>query len=309
MRLLALLAIASAAACGGGFDSPTLVEDLRILGMRAEPPEVIVDVDPQDPDLSQLDIPPVTFTVLIADPGAERAVTWTMTACARNRDGLCQGDPTDLVFASGTADDPEMFGAVAISGTLENPGIPLLMAALENDNLHGAAGIPIHVELRVQGEGSDEVAWAYKREYYTPRIPEERQANQNPGILDLTVDEDGESVPAGRCSDPTAVPLMVAPLEELDLFPVATEGSEEMFVLPTVEGEVRTFTESLEYSWFATAGDFSEGETGGANPIDMDPPVDTIWKAPDAPGRVTLWLVQRDRRGGQSWIERCLVVQ
>ncbi len=327
MRLLrratvALAAVAAAgagAACGDtGFDSPTMVTDLRILGMQAEPPEVIVDIDLQNPDISQLDVPPVTFTVLAADPGAARTLTWTMTACARNRDGLCQGDDTDVVFASGTADDPEMPGATPITATFE-PGIPLLMAALDDNALQGAAGIPIHVELRVEVDGGEagggETAWAYKREYYTPRIPAERQANRNPGIEELrfsTVEggaEEGEPVPAGRCGDATATPVNVAPGAAIELFPAAVDGSAEMFVLPTIEGEVRTFTEALEYSWYVTAGGLDDGETGGTNPLDPAPPVENTWTAPEEVGPVTLWLVQRDRRGGMSWIERCLLVE
>jgi hypothetical protein len=313
MRALALLVLAGVAACGGDFDDPTIVYDLRVLGMQAEPPEVVVDVDLQHPDLSQIDLPPVTFTVLVADPGEARRLSWTMTACARNRDGLCFGDPTDQEFASGTADDPEMPGGAQISGSLV-PSFPLLMAALEADDLHGAAGIPIHVELRIEPEGGGEVAYAYKREFYTPRIPEERQANRNPAIHDLTVDE--VSLPAGRCQDPATAPLVVAPGGEIELMPLATEDSEETFVLPTEDGGVREFTESIEWSWYVTAGSLSDGDTGGSNPIDRDPPDENHWTAPEGDalaelpdGRVTLWLVQRDRRGGMSWIERCLLVQ
>jgi len=47
-RALVSLALL-AGACNTDFEDPSIVLDLRILGMRADPPEIVAPVDPQDP--------------------------------------------------------------------------------------------------------------------------------------------------------------------------------------------------------------------------------------------------------------------
>ena len=59
MRRLALLAVLAASACSDGLDEVQDVRDLRVLALRADPPEVFVDQDPQAV---------VTFSALVVDP-------------------------------------------------------------------------------------------------------------------------------------------------------------------------------------------------------------------------------------------------
>ena len=53
----------SLAACTPDFESSTIVRDLRILAVRAEPPEALVDLQANT-------VEDVQVTVLFADPGA-----------------------------------------------------------------------------------------------------------------------------------------------------------------------------------------------------------------------------------------------
>jgi hypothetical protein len=58
--------------------------------------------------------------------------------------------------------------------------------------------------------------------------------------------------------------------------------------------------ESIRVSWFASAGSFQNAVTG-RDETETSTDTDNVWTAPDAPGAVTLWLVIRDARGGQSF--------
>jgi hypothetical protein len=92
--------------------------------------------------------------------------------------------------------------------------------------------------------------------------------------------------------------------------PIEPAGVREDYVVPTLDGGERRFTENLRYAWLATAGGFSSGNTGG--PVDLfgnKPTLWTKWTAPDAEMRVRLWVVQRDERGGTFWTERCVQVE
>jgi len=43
--LVCLLALAGTAACTPSFDNATTVSDLRLLGVQADPPEVLIDLE------------------------------------------------------------------------------------------------------------------------------------------------------------------------------------------------------------------------------------------------------------------------
>jgi hypothetical protein len=155
----------------------------------------------------------------------------------------------------------------------------------------GLGGIPVVVELAVRAPDGEEVH-AAKRIFFAARIPPERTANQNPFI---------EALLARGAPLLDGEPLRVGRAEQIELEPVESQGVREVYVTPTLDGDTRTFTENLRYSWLATGGGFSDETTGGA--IDLFgnvPLLETRWRAPEAPGELTLWVVQRDERGGAS---------
>ncbi len=58
--------------------------------------------------------------------------------------------------------------------------------------------------------------------------------------------------------------------------------------------------EAMRVSWFASAGSFAEDRTGRGE-SDRTNSADNTWTAPKSTGRVHLWVVLRDSRGGVAW--------
>lgn len=295
-RLFVLLALL-ATACDTGFEKPSIVRDLRVLAIASDPAEVVVNVTT---DLEAIVLPPVHLTALIGTPNPG-PVAYTMTACPITDTRRCDDETAPrLRFAEGAVEDAN---ATPPIGTLEVDAT-LLRAALEADSYHGLGGIPVVIELAVTA--GDETVYASKRIVYAPRIPATRAANQNPTFT-LTTRRPAQ---APEEAVPWLGELVVAPSEELVLEPVEPMGVREPYVVPTLDGGERMFTENLRYAWLATMGNFSDEETGGA--IDLFgniPLLRTRWTAPAEPGTVRLWIVQRDERGGTYWTERRILVQ
>jgi hypothetical protein len=319
--LLCAAALALGGACDAGFETPSIVLDLRVLGIRCDPPEVVLDVDPMDPDSFQnVDIPPVTVTALVADPATTDSFRWSMVACPPTSSLRCDDPSAPYVnIGAGRIDDPETIQSEEEGVTDSFVVLPtVLEESVRLDDVAGFGGIGVQIEIVIwpeqDGDDLSRAIYASKKILYSPRVPEERVANENPWIerIDRTI-EDAEDtdprtpVPFGRCG--FAPPVPVAPEEVIRLEPVEPEGARETYVLPTFDGGVRTITENLRYSWFATAGELTAEQTGG--PLDAfgnAPPLWTEWKAPQEAGEVAFWVVQRDERGGSSWIELCFEV-
>jgi hypothetical protein len=311
-----VVALLLAVGCGN-FETPSIVLDLRVLGVQAEPAEVVVDFDVENPEEIP-ELPPVTVRALVADPQMERRLEFRYRVCAETDSRRCDEPGTIVLFVGqGTIEDPDRTAATADAVVEMNP--LLLEEAIRLDDLTGFGGIGVQVELRVvpEGAGEEQAIYAAKRIVYAPRIPEGRVANTNPSLAGLTADM--VDFPGDRCDEPSTVPLEVAPGAELRLEPTEPEGIRETYVLPTLDGGSRSFTENMRYSWFATAGDFTAEQTGGPKDLFGNVPVlFTKWKPPAGErlaelrertgGRVDLWLVQRDERGGNSYLRRCLIV-
>jgi hypothetical protein len=313
-RLIFMLALATGC---GSFEAASIVLDLRPLAIVADPPEVVVDFDVEQPDQIP-DLPRVTVRALLADPRENRRLDFRYRICAETQSRRCDEPDTIILLAGeGTIEDPELTASTA-DATIEVNAL-LLEEALRLDDLQGFGGIGVQVELRVVPEGGSEAdaIYAAKRIIYAPRIPASRVPNQNPHFSVLTADL--VDFPGTRCDDPDGVPLVVAPDQQIILEPSEPEGIREPYVLPTLDGGSREFVENIRYSWFATAGDWTSEETGGPKDLFGNVPVlFTKWRAPDGDGltaleertggRVDLWVVQRDERGGTSFLRRCVRV-
>lgn len=316
MRAAAAALTLLAAACGTGFEDPSIVIDLRVLSMSVEPPEVILDFDLMNPEesLEGLEIPPVTLTALVADPGDERQLAYTIDACPPSNVHRCD-DPSVPIqrIDFGVIDDPEGPDGSTMLTTTFTIQPQVLQESVRLDDLAGFGGVVVELHMVVYPNGDPDLSRAVhatKIMLYSPRLPAERVANSNPRLEALILDEDPEAVlPMARCNAPGGVPIPVAAATELRLDPVEPEGVREDYLLPTFDGDVREITENLSYIWFATGGNFVPGESGG--PIDAfgnEPPLYTRWTTPAEPGLHRLWVVQRDERGGQSWAEYCFDV-
>jgi hypothetical protein len=329
-RALLIAAALLAGACGS-FEDPLIVIDLRILSITATPPEQVIPFDPQDPpegaeDFDELGLVDTEICGLIADPEASRGLSWRMSICAPNSDLRCDEDDVDRPtydIASGHIDDPEESATAqpACGTLLAEPALLLVIEdAISFDDFAGFGGVDILVELEVipDGLGPADAIYGGKRVRYAPQLPPERRANVNPTVDRIEVDidpEDGEAfaLPMGRCAE-QARPIRIVVGEELPLMPIASDDAAEDYVVPTLDGDVRMFTESLTYQWLASAGSWRRGTTGGTRDASgMVPPLDNAYRPPapdelDAEMDVSIWMIQRDERLGATWYESCVTV-
>lgn len=327
-----------AAGCGN-FEVQSIVLDLRILSMTVTPPEVVVPLEAaQDP----MNLPQVSVEVcaLIADPADAREIEYRMTACWPTEESFrCDEPGRAEVLLTGTPSDPyarvtdpeDSEAPVEVCATL-NSNVVLPVLILDQVEVQGSyenvaaqvvgngGNLDVQVELAVRGagQGLEDLQFGSKRVRYALPLPEGRVANQNPRIetLQAVVGEAEEPVAmqAGRCID-IETPLEVAPGTDIEFEPVPAEGSREEYLVLTFDGRTRMFTENLVYTWYATHGAWEFEQTGGPRDIaGNDPDPKSVWTAPRNPDRVgdgidvPIWVVQRDERGGQSWIESCVRV-
>lgn len=323
MRWLALAAVLGGCTT---FEDPDIVVDLRVISMQADRPEQIVDVDlanPQQPAMLLQQLQPAQVCATVADPALDRNLRYTLTLCSSGGEGRCSTD-ADTVIGSGIVNDPETSPTPVVMCARIDPNANLLgvlLDTLDGDVLGGLGGVDYLVQLAVGGADADpaldQIAAKWLR--VAPRIPVARLANKNPTIdrLDASV-ERADEVPLdvtlnGRCAVGRPS-LTVRARDTVRLTPIETEGAREDYLVPTLDGMGRMFTESLTYQWIASAGGFSSGSTGGPRDVTGNPqPLFTDWRAPSAadlagPTDVTLWMVQRDERYGVQLYETCIHV-
>lgn len=342
--LTALLGVLLGSGCTPDFDEPWLVKDLRILAISANPPEVILPGEPSGVSssdaaawLAQLDLAAlrVNLDVLAVDPERpDRAVDWEIWACSAE-ESFCKDD---AAFSARLVRSRSTLSAIRYTFT---PTLPLLLAAFEADPFRAFGGLPLTLEVRID-DGEREVR-GFKRLVYTfalpySPVPRCKQANRNPLLQAIQVNEDNvlqADAPlrfeqdatvvldplaqgararrrVGACPDPLA--------EEAPdpcVFDPSSESREYYWVVTADDpngggsgpslGE-RQLCEFLSYDFYTTAGELSNGTTGGTpspffeNKKIEDPTVE--WTAPETTeaSPVRFWVVIRDDRGGTSWV-------
>jgi hypothetical protein len=306
------------AACGS-FEDPDIVLDFRVLAMRADIPEQVVDVDiTQPPNAGDIlaQLVDTKVCALLSDRNFDRDLRWSAQLCDLTNDDRCPEDAAVLgsgIWSDPDTTNPDLCITVPANGNL----IGVALDYLAGDQLQGLGGIYYGVSLRVGGVGAnpDRDLFAAKSLRLNPRIPAELKANNNPSLdgLTVTVNDVEQPLALGRCRD-QASPLVVAPSDQIRLNPLETAGAREEYVVPTVSGGSRMFTESLTYQWLATAGNYSSGRTGGPRDAFGNPALlYTDWTAPrakdlDGPTDVEIWVIQRDERLGLQWYESCVRV-
>lgn len=323
IRTLLTAGCLAAAGCTT-FQDPNLVVDLRVLAMRSEPADQVIDVDltrpPMPADLLAQLVPTEVCT-LLADPGLDRRLAWSMTMCPLTNDDRCDDDRPQVALGGGVLDDPDTTvpePSLCVTVMPDAGLLGVLLDVLDHDELHGLGGLDYAVQLRIGGDGADRELdqYATKTLRVSPRLTPAFAANHNPQIdhIDATLgDAAPAQLPLGRCRENPA-PYELPPGTKLRLLPVEPEGAREVYVLPTLDGRTESFTESLTYQWVASAGGYSSGSTGGPRDLAGNPaPLFTDYKAPaardlDGPTDVSLWIVQRDERLGVRWYEACVRV-
>lgn len=331
-----LLGVAS---CGDELPNPSLVEDLRVLAVRAEPPEVLIDrVDGQATPPG-----PVSFQALVVDPrGQSMVYQWRFCpvesneTCAdfeRHR-ARAQAEfqaALDDARAQQRAGQSEVIATSPARGldgfTVQLPqnlfGYHLATSGLGIGNgawvsavLEVAAGAEtLQVQKRVVLGARDLSQWNPELQQFgwqvcVPGAPVPgcvplgpRTANHNPEIAALEIARSQHvDAPFTPHSDG---PLTLAPGEVIRLRPVLGPGAAERYqavesTLQTSDLVVSDRTEEAVVSWFATAGKFGAAHT---TPL-LTKTLDNTFTAPTTPpahGRISVFLVVRDQRGGVGW--------
>ena len=283
--------VALAAGCKPNFGTPaSLVNDERILAVRATPPEVT-------PGNA------AAFDALVVSPSGTEAMPnldWAFcltpkpldennivsSACLGGGNGVTDVGMGPTVMATipikacqlfGPDPPPQMVGQPPLRP--RDPDVtggyyqPL---RLSEGSVTGFALERITCELT--NAGSD-IAAQFGMTYV---------ANTNPTLLPMTATLDGAAVdltalPAGKAIDFTVG------------WPAASVESYPVF--DATAGALVTNRESMRVSWFVTAGAFVHDVTG-SDEDDLATTTDNSWTAPTTPGPVHLWLVLRDSRGG-----------
>lgn len=322
---LALAALGISAGGCASFEDPAVVIDLRVLAMTATPPEQVVDVDLEAPDpLAILDqLAETEVAALVADPGANRPLRWSMTLC-RYDGNRCDRERPYVELGAGVIDDPDLAPVAQIPRASIVPGahgdvvLALVRDALEDNPVEALGGVQLTVEL-VVGDVTDRSTdiYAAKHVRLSPRIPAQRAANQNPRVNRVDAARVGgatfELRQRARCAElearGEAIPI-ARPGDRITLYPDEHEAARETYVVPTLDGGTAELKETLTYQWLTTHGSWSDDFTGGGrDPLGNQSLLGSDWIAPrsvSGPVLASLWMIQRDERFGVSWYETCL---
>jgi len=106
-----------------------------------------------------------------------------------------------------------------------------------------------------------------------------------------------------------ANPPVVHDGDQLDLRALVTPESSEMYMVYDGDPRTtppRTVYETVNMSWFTTAGELSDDVTGDAKP-NTTLTLDT--HQPASGSTIDLWVVARDERGGSDVLHRTLLFQ
>jgi len=361
LRSCALLLFATLATACTNFQDPTTVIDLRILAVKVEPSEIILNADLSNPLMPIVDPasnPPVTVTPLIVDPkGNGRAVMYSISFCPNDpfAPAAPGGGQGGGAFPSGGArttvgsalcEDngpytwPAPGGPVAANMPMTvPPDVEQLKAAFMKDifpdqygNLHGGfdLGMPLTLDIRVDA-GSEQIRGIKRVLYWAQRIDDQQMPNQLPTIDTLDLFYVRDEATFDPVDDPQPIPATTdaydvdvkAGVTSLWIRP--SKGNAEAFettVIDPTTHEAVPFTverETLRYRFFATAGRFSKQTTSSEpdpgfvpkGPIHIEseyqlPGRDQIDVDGEGHAIVTIWVVVRDDRGGETWQERHL---
>jgi len=311
MKRLAPILLASCTT----FEDPTLVIDLRVLAMTAEPPEQIVDLDLANPDVVGVidQLQPSIVCATVADPARAAALRWSMRACLFDN-GRCDPTRPSFEIAKGEAQDPE-----ASVSPICAPIVPslklvsLLVDAFSSDPFSGAAGLTyaIELELRPEGAPDDQAIFASKELHVTARFPEDRVANHNPTLAEIQLQSPDLEVPLLVSCAAGAPRPVYRPRQQVTLFPVELGDTRETYPVAAIDGTFERLDETITYQWLTTAGSLADEFTGGPRDfLGNQARLGTDWTAPDvsSAGDVQLWMIQRDERGGGSVYPICIAV-
>lgn len=321
---VALVALLTTA-CGFSFQRRSEVLDRRVLAIQAEPPELIADGSPLPST--------VVLTALVVDPGAGATpVAYAWRSCTSavaggavgpNRKNKGQPDPTTGRCDEADADtlvtrgERPLVDLSALEVAMPIP--PSLGGALQ---VAASRGFAVSVYVSAQLFVANDVAplYAFKRVVVSPPLPAGRKPNRNPHVAALLFDDVPWSpdqplpVKLHGCDDtqkttipdPTDDTRTVATCVHR-VTPAFDANESEAYAVQQFDGQRLDLKERLRFDWYVDQGTLVEQTTREQTEFDLKErdPLSTRWNEPaQAGGLVTLWVVVRDGRGGESWEQR-----
>ncbi len=332
-RALSFIGVLVLAGCVTSQDNPTNVHDLRVLGMRMEPPEVLMPACNLELllgaaggslDGGTFQLPPqvvfglgislatpVNFTALIADPdGGGRSFDYRLLTCANRGDRQCDDEGDFLELASGTTTGGELAinnvspvfklgGPDAGIRTLpDGSDTPLFFEVINQDTFKGLGGIRVPVVLEVTAQDTNEKIYAQKLMVYTCKLFPEMKQNVTPILPGMTFD--GDPWLEGEVKK-------VKGHKEFPVQPMDFLALEESYVVPSLELKPVDLVESWKVTSMTTMGTMSSYTTGGTEINGETDRHNNKWR-PDSNATeeqdVEFFFVVRDGRGGNSWTKR-----
>lgn len=230
------------------------------------------------------------------------------------------------------------YPVAAGTSVMVQPTIEQLAAAFRADifpdqynNVHGGfdLGMPLTLDIKVEA-GTEQIHAVKRILYWARRIDDAQLPNQLPLIESVSTypERDVDTFdPLGTVETIDPVAPLVIPAGTKSIWIEPARGTAESFETTVIDPETHQavpFTvprETLRYRFFATAGSFapaitqSEPDPGFVpkGPIHIEseyrlPGAAQVTLDADGLATVTIWIVVRDNRGGESWAVRTLRV-
>jgi hypothetical protein len=329
----ALLAALLIGGSCSSFQSVTAVVDLRVLDIRADPPEIYVD-DPNQPD------PMVsTLTALVVDPlGQGRAVSYSALACPREIDSVTAATGRNGVVCAHNLPGmppnslelipPDMPLATSDPGPEHDIGFDLnvsrsLLETAFTLDPYGAQGFQLPIVVQMELAAGSESIVTTKRVIFSRQLddrpPQTPNANPAPDRISVYPARDAQRNPVSPVDLDENAPIGIQLGGQLWFEPVGAIAEAYATRALTRDDPPQVVTldvpaETLRYAFFTSVGYFAPAETSTVVSLIRDedrPHVEAQYNAPtvmpDDP-TVTIWIATHDERGGTSWTKRQLTL-
>lgn len=285
----------------GVLDGPGHVHDLRLLAMRADPPEQRLGPGTM----------PVTVTALVASPAQSVVASATWSTCAQQDSATTRCLESSPGFAV-LGESMVTIGPDGAEPSITFAPDPVLLELLrQSDPYRGLGGLRqvVQVELRA----GEESVVGFKRVVFVLPTGMQAALNTNPVVGPVEFNDAGWApgapvlftVPPPRIAGQM---MLMAPPAKNQVAVLEDKSLREEYEVRTFEGELRTLQEAWRYNFFATHGSFSPQAAGGSNLLRGDAGVEANWSRVEledgGSGPTTVWIVVRDGRGGENWTTR-----
>jgi hypothetical protein len=312
---LALALVAAGGACAKDLPAASFIDKLRVLAVRAEPPEVAPG------QVTALDLLAVEPRVRSLDGGAPAPLSAVWVACPLPSGsatvqpcGVGSGAPAPTVIAVNQPGEPLAASfrpdANLLGGTASTE--LLISVAVADSDAGAAACLGDLLDHDGVPQDPDHCVLSLKRLVVSDPLQRMIAPNANPSFADFYA-----VAPSGFVEplDSGGGIWLYAPGKDLAEWDVIAHRSDD-----AAEQKADGSYEALSASWFATAGHLDGGRSiylpPGCSTLTTCPDqlpetgADTSWFAPTgaeaaeavaANGIVDFWAVLRDDRGGVSW--------